>query len=1152
MTQPLNEPRPDPVAATWARLGLERLLNTWLREAGDGPDPVGGEIRVIPIGTDTVLAPCLRASPGGFHAWGPLRLRAADGRTTPFDDPADLARRMIDALVPEATPVREATKRRVLDGLERARSHAAACAGRAADRTPAGLEQSLWHGHPFHPLAKSVDGFTDVDAAAYAPERGAAFALRWFLADPDLVAGQWREAGAEAATQEALTALSGLSPERIAGRVLIPSHPWQAARLAADLTVTALIAEGRLELTPPGGAPVRPTSSVRTVFSETANLFLKLPIAARITNFARTNSREHLARSLAAARALRAVAGAVAEAGLDILSEHGALALDRPELEAVTGVLVREGPSRTAFVVAGLLEPSPRDGRPILAEMGCDLTGPAAAAAWIAAYARVAILPPLRLFAATGIGLEAHAQNSLLALADGLPARLVVRDLEGVSIDAATFARAAPGHALDPTVRYTGEAAWARLVYYLVVNQVAHVVATVARAAGIDEAPLWTGLGRTLATADESPEVRALIDRLLGAETLPAKANLASCLAGRGERPDYVDLRNPLRAGIRARSRPGETACAITWDKAWDGAWDEAGRRVAGQLLGALLREDLLPGSVVRLAGPDAALAVSLAPSGTGRRYRARARRMHAYGRVLIEPGSLATEDGPVTRAAAFLEDLLPDLPGGAADHARFADELARTQHNHADALLHGAGRTLADLPYDDLEGALPDGHRYHPCFKSRIGFSPADNRAFGPEFGAPIHPVWIAAHRSIAEATAMGVPDGQDADLIALSLDAETRAAFAARITERGGRPRDYHLVPVHPWQWQRLGEAATAPLRRDGTLVPLGPARHAYSAQQSIRTLADRTAPHAPTLKLALSIRNTSTARTLAPHTVLNAPVVSAWLEAVRAGDPFLRGTGTILLAERMGVAVTVPPEADRDGALRGALSAIWRDPVAPHLGTEAAVPFTALTHRDGAAPLIADWIARHGAEPWVDALLRAALLPVMHLLLAQGIAVESHQQNMVLLHRDGWPTRVALKDFHDGVRFVPELLAGPRPVLVPTPAEHARINANSYVEARDVEDVRDFVLDALLGVNLAELGWCLDLWFGYPETRFWDRIVDALRLHCAAWPAARAGALRYRIAAETVVVEDLARRRLDPAGAAGRRRPNPLAPLARSLPA
>ena len=281
-----------------------------------------------------------------------------------------------------------------------------------------------------------------------------------------------------------------------------------------------------------------------------------------------------------------------------------------------------------------------------------------------------------------------------------------------------------------------------------------------------------------------------------------------------------------------------------------------------------------------------------------------------------------------------------------------------------------------------------------------------------------------------------------------------------------------------------------------------------------------------------------------------MLNAPLVSGWLAEVAAGSPYLRDSGVVLLAERMGVAITALPAWDRDGTTRGALSAIWRDPVAPHLREgEGAVPFAALTHHDGPAPFIAGWIARHGVEPWLDRLLAVAMLPVVHFLLAEGIALESHQQNMVLFHRDGWPTRVALKDFHDGIRFIPDHVAR-RPRLTPTPPEHARVNANSYVEAADVEDVRDFMADALFGVNFAELGYGLDLWFGYPEARFWDRVVAAMVGHCAAHPAARAGALRYCLAADTLVVEDLARRRLDPAHASGRHRPNPLAALAHRL--
>jgi siderophore synthetase component len=1112
----------------------ERLLNTWLREAHPDLVPVAGETCAIPLGAATILAPCLRASPGGFHQWGdPIRIRE-DAHLQTLSDPALLASRMVEALAPEASPAREATRRRILDGIKRARDHAQACIGRPENRTPIGLEQSLWHGHPFHPLAKSVDGFSPADAAAYAPERGVAFPLRWILADPDLVASLWRDPQAEAFTREALADLSELPSATIAGRVVLPCHPWQAARLEADPAFAALVAEGRLALTGPSGPPVHPTASVRTVFAPRANLFLKLPIAARITNFARTNSREHLTRSLDAARALAALPEALDAAGLDVLPERGALLIDRPALEAVTGVLVRQGPARDAFVVAGLLEPSPHDGVPALAWMGCPLDGTEQAERWIAAYARRAILPPLRLFATTGISLEAHAQNSLLVLEDGLPARLILRDCEGVAIDAARFSTLVPDLTLDPCVLYEGDAAWRRLLYYLVVNQVAHVVAMVARVARTDEAGLWRAIAAVLAEADEASETGACITRLLAAPTLPAKANLASCLAGRGERPDYVELTNPLH---RVRKASGAAA------------WDAAGQRVAVQLLDALLHEDLLPASTFALDGPDEALSLTLTPTGAPRRYEAQARRMQAYGRVLVQPGSLTLEGRPVTDASAFLADLLPDLPGTEADHACFAEELARTQHNHAMALEDGAGRALAGLAYDALEGALPDGHRYHPCFKSRIGFTPEDNRRYGPEFGRDLRPIWIGVHRSIAVAGAIGVADGQDAGLLAQSLDAATRATFAERIAAAGQRPDAMFWLPVHPWQWERIAEGATAAEQRAGLVIPLGYGPHRYGAQQSIRTLGDRTDPDAPTLKLSLSIRNTSTARTLAPHTVMNAPIVSAWLAEVAAGDAYLRDAGTILLAERMGCAVHALPEWDRAGTLRGALSAIWRDPVRPGVG-EAAVPFTALTHRDGDAPLIAPWIARYGAEAWVDRLLAVAMLPVVHLLLAQGIAVESHQQNMVLLHRDGWPVRVALKDFHDGVRFIPEHLTGPAPKLVPTPAEHARVNANSYVEARDVEDVRDFMVDALFGVNLAELGWCLDLWFGYPEARFWERIVTAIAEHCAAWPAARAGARLYRLAAPTLVIEDLARRRIDPAGARGRSVANPLAPLASRL--
>lgn len=59
------------------------------------------------------------------------------------------------------------------------------------------------------------------------------------------------------------------------------------------------------------------------------------------------------------------------------------------------------------------------------------------------------------------------------------------------------------------------------------------------------------------------------------------------------------------------------------------------------------------------------------------------------------------------------------------------------------------------------------------------------------------------------------------------------------------------------------------------------------------------------------------------------------------------------------------------------------------------------------------------------------------------AEGIATESHGQNIILVHKQGWPTRVLLKDFHDGVRYSPAHLAHPElaPELDQLPPEHAK---------------------------------------------------------------------------------------------------------------
>ncbi|PRX50355.1 siderophore synthetase component [Prauserella shujinwangii] len=495
-----------------------------------------------------------------------------------------------------------------------------------------------------------------------------------------------------------------------------------------------------------------------------------------------------------------------------------------------------------------------------------------------------------------------------------------------------------------------------------------------------------------------------------------------------------------------------------------------------------------------------------------GVRYTFTASRRYGFDRVALGPEPVLRDGVAATSVTRFLEEVRDRLDAEPALLARFARELEETVVKDAVAE-HGRTRTAADADYDELESAITEGHRYHPAYKSRIGFDLADHLAFGPEFARPVRPLWLAVRRDIAEVTASG------------SID---EAAFLR--DQCGPVPEGFTPVPVHPWQWREHVARAFAGELHDGSLRVLGEDRHTFRAQQSVRTLSCADDPARPYLKLALSMVNTSTSRVLAPHTVHNAPLISDWLRAVVAEDPVLRDEHRVLLlTEVLGTAVVPPSGTDLlHEDTYGTLACIWRESLPPRLGRdERAMPFTGLTSvRPDGTPLIDDWLRAHGIVPWLRALTEATLVPLVHLLCAHGIALEAHAQNVVLVHRGGMPARVALRDFHDGVRFSRAHLADPDrcPPLRATPARHG--NRNSFVETDDPELVTDFLLDALFFVNVGELGNSLADHYGFPERDFWAVVREPIRRHLRRIPEPV-----FDIGKPTVAVEKLTTRRLLP---------------------
>lgn len=521
--------------------------------------------------------------------------------------------------------------------------------------------------------------------------------------------------------------------------------------------------------------------------------------------------------------------------------------------------------------------------------------------------------------------------------------------------------------------------------------------------------------------------------------------------------------------------------------------------RVLRQLTEALLFERMATWPSERYApygGVDRPISFRVGPCT----YRCQGR-VGAFGRVRVVSGSIRKVTRRRLRETSWWE-LLEDLPAEASVRATLTEELASTARLcRYDRGLSRLRRSRRNLPYDELESSLHEGHPYHPCFKARTGFSLADHAQYGPEAGNVFGLRWLLVQRDSLHQT---LPTAELQHLRA-ELTPEDFAALERAWLGAAGRA-DYGVLPVHPWQWRALAgtPAVQAALERR-ELVDLGLELGRYRASLSLRTLVPVDRPHASHVKLPLNVRISSSWRTLAPETVKTAPAASRWLESLVAGDAFFeRVAGALVLAEHASSAYA--PRADAS-ELSTQLAVIWRRPVTPALRTgERATPFSALfaLERDG-RPFVDAWLARHGILAWVGRLLRVTLLPLWRLLSHHGVALESHAQNLILLHEEGWPQRLALRDFHDSLEYVPSFLAEPEraPRWGELDPRFAAAPLGRYYAMSSLVELRDLFIDAVLIFNLTELSWLLERHYGFAERVFWRLARAVLVEHCrSAW--------------------------------------------------
>ena len=252
----------------------------------------------------------------------------------------------------------------------------------------------------------------------------------------------------------------------------------------------------------------------------------------------------------------------------------------------------------------------------------------------------------------------------------------------------------------------------------------------------------------------------------------------------------------------------------------------EVEQRVIRQLLQALLFEDILSNvCVVECSSLEQGLVQFSITCPNDVVYK-------AIGRVHFSFGMIRLSDTPVTKTyqgmqtTAHLDDVINDvlMP---LDEATLKDsfikELRQTFIHDCQSRHHRQQhiKQLHEMTYDELEGYLDFGHPYHPCYKSRLGFSLEDNDRFGPEFAHPIQLVWLAVNTELLVTNT--TQEFGYASWCRQYLGDEIYEQLCERLSQYELAVEHFAFVPVHPWQWQAtLIEALTPLMQTHGVLCP------------------------------------------------------------------------------------------------------------------------------------------------------------------------------------------------------------------------------------------------------------------------------------------------------------------------------------------
>ena len=318
-------------------------------------------------------------------------------------------------------------------------------------------------------------------------------------------------------------------------------------------------------------------------------------------------------------------------------------------------------------------------------------------------------------------------------------------------------------------------------------------------------------------------------------------------------------------------------------------------------------------------------------------------------------------------------------------------------------------------------EQALILGHSMHPAPKSRTGFVHEDWQKYSPEAcGQTQLHYWLVAPEYIAEGTALeqvfSIQLKQEIKWHLSESELETLAAYA-----------HYKLLPLHPWQARYLqSKVWFKSLKAKLKIIDLGEKAWIFSPTTSVRTLASFNAPWM--LKPSLSVMITNSIRVnLAKECHRGEMTHRLWHSEL--GQSILKQCPTLkAVNDSAWIALQL------DGEIIDETICIVRDqPFIPEQQVtciaslcqdhpvEERNRFNALFDQIAFQQKLED--KAKIAHDWFKTFLNISLNPLMYVYHRYGMAFESHQQNVLVELKDGWPQWLWLRD-NQGFYYIEEL--------------------------------------------------------------------------------------------------------------------------------